>query len=95
MNDESPLAEQIVASIEDVKALLADNRSLSISYLWGELKRVEKNVRERFRAMEHSQAKRYAAFEDAVEKLSHRLDTAGMVCKALREELDTLKGESQ
>ncbi len=90
-NDKPTRPEQIAASIEDVKALLDDNRSLSIAFLSRRIQDIEKNVRERFRTMEHSQAKRYAAFEDAVEKLTSRLDDAGHVCKALQEELDKLK----
>ncbi len=91
MNDDAPLSSQIAASIEDVKILLANNRSLSVGYLSQCLKDVEAEARERLRTLERSQAKRFAALETVVEKLSQRLDAAGIVCKVLREEVDTLK----
>lgn len=91
MSDQGTLPEDIAASIEDVQSLLDDNRRLSIAFLSRELQRVEKEMRERFRTLDSSQGKRAAALEAAVEKLSGRLDKAKVVCKALREELDTLK----
>ena len=85
------LPEQIAASIEDVKALLDDNRSLSIAYLSRRIQDVEKEMRERFRTLDRSRDKRTADLEDAVEKLTHRLDSAKLVCRAMQAELDTLK----
>ena len=85
------LSEKISASIEDVKTLLDDNRSLSIAFLSRRIQDIEKGVQKRFLTLDSSRGKRTAALEEAVEKLSHRLDSAGVMCKAMREELDTLK----
>ncbi len=91
MSDDAPLSSQIAASIEDVKALLNDNRRLALACLSRRIQDVEAEARERLRTLERSQGKRSAALENVVEKLSQRLDAAGIVCKLLREEVDTLK----
>ena len=91
MSDEAPLPKQIAASIKDVKALLDDNRSLSIAFLSRRIQDVEKDVRERFRTLDRSRDKRVAALEDAVQKLKERLNLAGVKYKEMREELDQVK----
>ena len=86
--EQVPLSEQIAASIEDVQALLDDNRSLSIAFLSRRIQDVEKDVREGFRSLDRGRDQRVAALEDAVQKLQGRLQIAGVKYKEMREELD-------
>ena len=91
MSDQGPLPKQIAASIEDVKALLNDNRYLSIAFLSRRIQDVERDVRERFRTLDRSRDQRVAALEEAVQKLQERLRKAGMVCKILQNEVEQVK----
>ncbi len=88
MSDQGTLPKQIAASIEDVKALLDDNRHLSIAFLSRRIQDVEKDVRERFRTLDRSRDQRVASLEDAVQKLRERLQMAGVKFKEMQEELD-------
>jgi hypothetical protein len=75
MDKPGPLTAQIAASIDDVKALLDDNRSLSIAYLARRLKDFEEQT-----------AKRLDGIDKAVKKISERVDKAGAEFKKLRDE---------
>lgn len=81
MDKAGPLTTQIAASIEDVKALLDDNRSLSVAYLSRRQTDFEEQVR-----------KRLAAVEESVTRLSKRVDQAGTKYKELREDVDEKLG---
>lgn len=91
MSDEGPLSEQIAASIEDVKALLDDNRHLSVAFLSRRIQDIERDARERFRTLDRGRDQRVAALEDAVQKLRERLQMAGVKYMEMREELDQVK----
>ena len=95
VSEPGTLSEQIAASVEDVKALLDDNRSLSIAFLSRRLQDIEKDVRERFRTLDRGRDQRVAALEDAVQKLKGRLQLAGVKFKEMQEELDQMKGVSK
>ena len=82
MDKTGPLTAQIAASIEDVKALLDDNRSLSIAYLSRRLTDLEKMV-----------VKRLNALDKQVKCVSERVDKAGKAYKEMRGEVDGLKGK--
>ena len=88
MTDSGPLT----ASIEDVKALLADNRSLSVALLAHRIRDLEEEVRRRFREI-HCPCEQVAKAEAAIEKLEQRLGVAAMKFKEMREEVDLLKAE--
>ena len=90
VSEQGPLSNQIAASIEDVKALLEDNRHLSVAFLSRRIQDVEKDVRERFRTLDRSRDQRVAALEDDVQKLRERLQMAGVKFKEMQEELDKL-----
>ena len=90
VSDQKPLSQQIADNIEDVKALLDDNRHLSIAFLSRRIQDVERDVRERFRTLDRSRDQRVAALEDAVQKLQDRLNLAGVKFGEMREELDKL-----
>lgn len=82
-----PLAQQIAASIEDVKALLDSNHSLSVNFLHRRLCDLEEEVRRRFLHVK--------GLETAMTKLDQRLDQAAVKFQEMREELDTLKAEQK
>ncbi len=90
MSKAGPLTEQIAASIEEVKALLDDNRSLSIAVLSRRLRDHEDEVRKRFREIT-CPCQAILQAETSLEKLEKRLDMAGVKFRELREELDQLK----
>lgn len=52
MPDSGPLTEQIASSIEDVKQLLDDNRSLSVAYLSRKLRDLEESTAARLKRLE-------------------------------------------
>ncbi len=89
--DDAPLAEQIAASTEDVRALLDGNHRLSVALLARLQREHETDVRERFRKLDRSRENRTSSLEDAVDKLSKRLDLAKLKFREMREELDILK----
>ena len=90
-----PLTTQIAASIEEVKALLDDNRSLSIACLARRIRDHEDEVRKRFREINHPEHEAaMMSAQAAITKLEQRLDAAAMKFKELREEVDQLKGEA-
>jgi len=91
MNDSGPVTNQIAASIEDVKALLADNRNLSIAFLSRRIRDLEEEVRERFREQNRTQEQRINSLETAVEKLKERMNLAGVKFKEMREDVDKVK----
>ena len=86
----APLNEQIAASIEDVQALLRDNRSLSVAFLARRIRDLEEDTRERFRKI-GCPCKVIDAAVAAITELSKRLDQAAVKFKELREEVDQLK----
>lgn len=88
MDKAGPLTTQIAASIEDVKALLDDNRSLSVAFLSRRIRDLENEMRAGMLRLE-SQVK---CFEGSVKKLGDRVDQAGVKYKEMREELDALRG---
>ena len=94
MSKAGPLTEQIAASHEDVKALLDDNRSLSIAALSRRLKDHEDEVRKRFKGIT-CPCQAILQAEASLEKLEQRLDLAGVKFKELREELDQLKANKE
>lgn len=93
MNNSGPLTEQIVASIEDVKSLLADNRNLSIAFLSRRIRDLEEEVRERFRTNGQVRDQRINSLEVTVKKLEDRLNQAGVKFKEMQEDIDTVKGK--
>ena len=90
MSKAGPLTEQIAASIEDVKALLDDNRSLSIAALSRRLKDHEDEVRKRFKGIT-CPCQAILQAEASLTKLEQRLDLAVVKFRELRKELDQLK----
>lgn len=84
------LPEQIAASIEDVKQLLADNRSLSIAFLSRRIRDLEEDVRRRFREI-HCPCVSLGAVEQSVTKLEQRMQQAAIKFREMQEELDKLK----
>ena len=93
--DSSPLAEEIAASIEDVKALLNDNRSLSIRLLANRLRELEDEVRRRFRELEtcRTSCKALQTTEATVAKLEQRIEVAAVKFRELQNSLDDLKSK--
>ena len=90
MTEAGPLAEQIAASIEDVKALLDDNRSLSVAFLARRLRDHEELVRKLF--LRHPcPCKTVQEVEASATKLTQRLDQARVKFQEMRTELDQLK----
>jgi chromosome segregation ATPase len=85
-----PMAEQIAASIEDVQALLDDNRSLSVAFLARRIRDLEDSTRERFREV-RCPCKAIGEAEEAITELAKRLDQAAVKFKEMREEVDQLK----
>lgn len=82
MEKTGPLTAQIAASVDDVKALLDDNRSLSVAYLSRRLTDLEKDV-----------CKRLTAVEKQVKCVSERVDQAAKKYKELRADVDRGKGK--
>jgi hypothetical protein len=83
-----PLTAQIAASIEDVKALLDDNRSMSVAFLSRRIRDFEEETRKRFLAMET----RVEATEAAVKQVKDKLNLAAVKYKELREDVDKKLG---
>ena len=73
MPEPSSLSEEIAANIEDVKALLEDNRKLSVAYL-----------SRRLRDLEESTEARFNRIEKIVRELRVRLDKAAEVVKTMQ-----------
>ena len=73
MPEPSSLSEEIAANIEDVKALLEDNRKLSVAYL-----------SRRLRDLEESTEARFKRIEKIVRELRVRLDKAAEVVKTMQ-----------
>ena len=92
MSDPETLSEQIAASNEDVKALLKDNRSLSVAFLAVRLQEHEEEVRKRFLEYRRVEAK-LKDVEESLEKMSQRLDVFAVKWREMREELDQLKAD--
>jgi len=86
------MTEQIAASIEDVKSLLDNNRSLSIALLSRRLKDLENGVQTRFRVLEAGIDKRMKALNCTTTTLEERLKVAGVKFNEMQEELDKLRG---
>jgi hypothetical protein len=84
---ETNVDNQIIASIEDVQALLDSNRKLSIAFLSRRIRDLEEDVRQRFR----EQAGRIASLEKAGANLQERLQQAGVKFKEMQEDMDQLK----
>jgi len=82
------LTEQIAASIEDVKALLDDNRRLSVAFLARRIRDLEEETRKSFRRIESQ----LEVLQRANEKLHQRFDLAAVKFKEMRGELDKQKG---
>lgn len=85
--------EQIAASIEDVKALLDGNRSLSIAFLSRRIRDLEDEMRKRFREIK-CPCDALKALEDSVSKLEKRLEQAAVKFREMREELDKYREKS-
>jgi len=88
MEKAGPLTTEIAASVEEVKALLENNRSLSVAFLSRRMRDLEEEVRERFKKLES----RVTCCEGAAKKATDRFEQAGVKYKEMREELDTLRG---
>ena len=96
MENHTSLSEHIAASIEDVKALLDDNRSLSIAYLSRRIRDLEDETRKRLRGADHGQNERLTALEGSVKKLEERLHVAAVKYREMQEDLGKIdKTESQ
>ncbi len=87
---ERPLSEQIAASREDVRALLEDNRHLSIALLSRLFKDLERETRERFRTFQATRNARLDSLEGDVNKLKERIEVAVVKFRELRAEVDKL-----
>lgn len=85
-----PLTQQIAASHEEVQALLADNRSLSIAFLARRIRDHEDDTRKRFAGI-HCPCKAIQDAEAAITKLEQRIEQASVKFREMREELDALK----
>lgn len=89
-----PLTKQIAASIEDVEALLRDNRSLSVAVLHRRLRDHEEEVRKRFREI-RCPCEAVKSVEAAITKLEHRLEQAAVKFREIREDVDQLKAKGK
>ena len=79
MDKPGPLTAQIAASIEDVKTLLDDNRSLSVAFLSRRQTDFEEEMR-----------KRLDGIEKQLAQLAKRINAAGAAYKELRAKVDGL-----
>lgn len=89
---EKNLTDQIAASIEDVRQLLADNRSLSIAFLSRRLRDLEDELR-RVSKGHICPCKHVVACEETIKRLGERIELAGVRFKEMQSTLDLLKGK--
>jgi hypothetical protein len=89
------LPEQIACSVEDAKALLENNRSLSVALLARLLKEHEEANRRRFEQLETEFREYRALVKAEFAKHEKRITLAGRMFKDVKDDVNKLKEASQ
>ena len=87
-----PLQQQIAASIEDVKALLEDNRHLSIAFLSRRIRDLEDEVIKQFRTIK-CPCDSIKKAETRITKLEQRIELASTKFIEMRSDISTIKSQ--